>query len=174
VPSATRVAPRRTVLSRTDLADAHACSRTIFVADGLPLCSLIDVPFGHMADSWTVLHLNLINVSLADIPRPSEISSHQSSTGSPRASTTPSRSPVGCRGSIALRRGCRGKAECRRRNCLFVRRCPPSFAPFQNSAFGPAANWLNPFRKCAGAAFMIFYNRGHAGTCSSCAAVEIA
>jgi hypothetical protein len=77
------------VLSRTDLTDAHACSRTIFVADGLPLCSLIDVPFGHMADSWTVLPLNLINVSLADIPCPSEISSHQSSTGSPRASTHP-------------------------------------------------------------------------------------
>ena len=77
------------MLSRTDLADAHACSRIIFVADGLPLCSLIDVPFGHMAHSWTVLHLNLINVSLADIPRPSEISSHQSSTGSPRASTHP-------------------------------------------------------------------------------------
>ena len=162
------------MLSRTDLADAHACSRIIFVADGLPLCSLIDVPFGHMADSWTVLHLNLINVSLADIPRPSEISSHQSSTGSPRASTHPisiaGRLPWQYRLAAAMPR----KSGVQEAKLSFREAMSAVVCAFQNSAFGPAANWLNPFRKCAGAAFMIFYNRGHAGTCSSCAAVEIA
>jgi hypothetical protein len=46
----------------------------------------------------------------------------------------------------------------------FAKRCPPSFAPFQHSASGPAANWLNPLRKCAVAAFMIFITGVTLGT----------